>query len=184
LKCSRPVVSIVCHYRQVTSFFLHFYFQFILNGFQNVSRVCCYVQKNEVLFENYNYIKQGEIIYTGQKPYGRLCKMCNILQWILNNSVIQARLPSCYYAHHRDCRPQSRQSAKLLLQSSELGLSQPLSPQRMWPSPRTKGGWGTLACGRGDGEVPIRRLEKKLSTLLPTLWPTVSVVSIVAIVAG
>ncbi len=33
--------------------------------------------------------------------------------------------------------------------SSELGLSQPLSRQRVFPSPQKQGGGGTLACGCG-----------------------------------
>ena len=35
--------------------------------------------------------------------------------------------------------------------SSELGLSQPLSRQRVFPSPQKQGGGGTLACGWGVG---------------------------------
>ncbi len=33
--------------------------------------------------------------------------------------------------------------------SSELGLSQPISGQRVFPSPQKQGGGGTLACGWG-----------------------------------
>jgi hypothetical protein len=36
--------------------------------------------------------------------------------------------------------------------SSELGLSQPLSRQRVFPSPQKQGGGGTLACGWGGWE--------------------------------
>jgi hypothetical protein len=39
--------------------------------------------------------------------------------------------------------------------SSELRLSQPLSRQRVFPSPQKQGGGGTLACGWGLGGVPI-----------------------------
>jgi hypothetical protein len=38
--------------------------------------------------------------------------------------------------------------------SSELGLSQPLSRQRVFPSPQKQGGGGTLACGWGVGGIP------------------------------
>jgi hypothetical protein len=42
--------------------------------------------------------------------------------------------------------------------SSELGLSQPLSRQRVFPSPQKQGGGGTLACGWGvGGESQFRR---------------------------
>ncbi len=37
---------------------------------------------------------------------------------------------------------------------SELGLSQSLSRQRVFPSPQKQGGGGTLACGRGVGGSP------------------------------
>jgi hypothetical protein len=55
--------------------------------------------------------------------------------------------------------------------SSELGLSHPLSRQRVCPSPRNQRGGGGGAhspAGEGLGESQFRRLEKKLSTL-PTL---------------
>jgi hypothetical protein len=38
--------------------------------------------------------------------------------------------------------------------SSELGLSQPLSRQRVFPSPQKQGGGETLACGWGVGGSP------------------------------
>jgi hypothetical protein len=42
--------------------------------------------------------------------------------------------------------------------SSELGLSQPLSRQRVFPSPQKQGGGGTLACRWGvGGESQFRR---------------------------
>jgi hypothetical protein len=42
--------------------------------------------------------------------------------------------------------------------SSELGLSQPLSRLRVFPSPQKQGGGGTLACGWGvGGESQFRR---------------------------
>ncbi len=55
-----------------------------------------------------------------------------------------------------DCRTESRQSAKLFLKSSELGLHQPPTRRRVYPQPGfgSRGG-GTLACGRGGGRVPI-----------------------------
>ncbi len=37
--------------------------------------------------------------------------------------------------------------------SSELGLSQPLSRQRVFPSPQKQGGGGTLACWWGVGRT-------------------------------
>jgi hypothetical protein len=56
---------------------------------------------------------------------------------------------------HKHCyNPQSRQSAKLFLQSSELGLPQPLTRRRVCP-PFGSGGRSTLACDRGGGRVPI-----------------------------
>ncbi len=46
-------------------------------------------------------------------------------------------------------------------------LPPPLSPASV-PLPPEPGGRGTLACGRRVGEVPIRRLEKKLTLCLRT----------------
>jgi hypothetical protein len=59
---------------------------------------------------------------------------------------------------------QSRQSAKLFLQSSELGLPQPLTRRRVCPvcPPFGSGGRGTLAGERGGGRVPIPTRENKL----------------------
>jgi hypothetical protein len=55
------------------------------------------------------------------------------------------------------CRAQSRQSAKLFLQSLELGLPQPLTRRLVCPAPLDpgSGGTGTLAGERGVGRVPI-----------------------------
>jgi hypothetical protein len=54
---------------------------------------------------------------------------------------------------------QSRQSAKLFLQSSELGLPQPLTRRRVrHPPPPVLGGGapgGTLACEKGVGRFPV-----------------------------
>ncbi len=51
--------------------------------------------------------------------------------------------------------PQSRQSAKLFLQSSELGLPQPITGRRGLPPPLQFRGRGTFAGERGGGRVPI-----------------------------
>jgi hypothetical protein len=58
-------------------------------------------------------------------------------------------------------RTQSRQSIRLFLQSSELGPPPHLQAS-VSPPPLVPGG-GTLACGRGVGEVPVR-------TRGETLW--------------
>ncbi len=47
------------------------------------------------------------------------------------------------------------QSAKLFLQSSEMGLPQPLTRRASVPPPPGSGGKGTLAGERGVGRVPI-----------------------------
>jgi hypothetical protein len=56
---------------------------------------------------------------------------------------------------------QSRQSAKLFLQSSELGLPPTPHPQASVP-PLGSGGWGTLAGERVGGRVPIPTRGHKL----------------------
>jgi hypothetical protein len=60
-----------------------------------------------------------------------------------------------YSVHATVHRAQSRQSAKLFLLSSELGLPQPLTRRRVCPLPPRSGGSGTLAGERGVGRVPI-----------------------------
>jgi hypothetical protein len=62
---------------------------------------------------------------------------------------------------------QSRQSAKLFLQSSELGLPQPLTRRRVCPPPLVPGGRGTLTGERGGWRVPI-------TTRGHTLWYSVN----------
>ncbi len=66
--------------------------------------------------------------------------------------------------------PQSRQSAELFLQSSELGLPQPLTRSRVCPP--GSGGRGTLAGERGLGRVPITTRGHTLwfSLYVHTLW--------------
>ncbi len=63
-------------------------------------------------------------------------------------------------------------STTVYVPASEMGLSQPLSRQRVCPSPQSRGEGGTL--GEGLGKSQFRRLEKRLSTL-PALWYCVSV---------
>ncbi len=75
-------------------------------------------------------------------------------------------------------KPQSRQSARLFLQSSELGLPHPLPHRRVPPPPFWfgRGGGGTLARGRGGGKVPVPKRGQALwysrykSTLCSRHW--------------
>jgi hypothetical protein len=83
-----------------------------------------------------------------------------------NKSVVLFTLPVRLW---REVYAQSKQSAKLFLQSSELVLPHPLTRRlvRIPPPPL----WfrrGTLACGGGGGGVPIRTIC--------TLWVYVSAV--------
>ncbi len=55
--------------------------------------------------------------------------------------------------------------------SSELGLSQPLSRQRVCPSPGTKGEGAHSPAGEGLGESQFRRLEKSLALCLYSAGP-------------
>ncbi len=59
-------------------------------------------------------------------------------------------------------------STTVYVPSSELGMSQPLSRQRVGASPENRGEGAHSPAGEGLGESQFRRLEKKLSTL-PTL---------------
>jgi hypothetical protein len=65
-----------------------------------------------------------------------------------------------------------KKSTTVYVPSLELVLSQPLSRQRVCPSPQNRGGGAHSPEGEGLGESQFRRLEKKLSTL-PTLCPTI-----------
>jgi hypothetical protein len=69
--------------------------------------------------------------------------------------------------------PQSRQSAKLFLQSSELGLPHPLpAGECAHPPLWLGGGGGTLAYERGVGGIPIptREHTQWYSVYISTLW--------------
>ncbi len=59
-------------------------------------------------------------------------------------------------------------STTVYVPSSELGLSHPLSRQRVCPSPRTKGGggWAHSPADKGLGESQFRRLKKNLALCL------------------
>ncbi len=70
---------------------------------------------------------------------GPLCNKFELYQWE-NRRGHKVRT---YKEYHSVCP------------SSELGLSQPLSRQRVFPSPQKQGGGVTLACGWGVGGVPI-----------------------------
>jgi hypothetical protein len=67
---------------------------------------------------------------------------------------------------------QCRQSAKIFIQSSELGLPQPLARSRVCPpSPLWFRRRGTLAGERGVGESQFRRGDIRCGTLcICTLW--------------
>ncbi len=61
---------------------------------------------------------------------------------------------------------QNRQSAKLFLQSSKLGLPHPLTCRRvLHPPPPLWFRGGTLACGRGDGGSQFGRGDRNCVTL-------------------
>jgi hypothetical protein len=71
------------------------------------------------------------------------------------------------YSRHylEDQWPQGWQSAKPFLQSSELGLPQPLTRTRVCPPPFGSGGRGTLAGERGVGESQFQRGDMHCGTL-------------------
>ncbi len=70
------------------------------------------------------------------------------------------------HSDYTSLNPQSRQSARLFLQSSELGLPHPLTRRVCSPSPLLQ-----VACGRGGG-VPILTRGQTLwhSRYICTLW--------------
>jgi hypothetical protein len=88
----------------------------------------------------------------------------------IGDQLQSCRCIICYYLHRTTmvslcvcvcmggggcCTPQSGQSAKLFLQSSELGLPHPHIRRRVCPHFNSGGGGATLACGRGGRGVSI-----------------------------
>jgi hypothetical protein len=60
---------------------------------------------------------------------------------------------------------QSRQSAKLFLKSSELGLPQPLTRRLVWPPPPVLGGGAHSLAREGLGKSQIQRGDLHYGTL-------------------
>ncbi len=87
----------------------------------------------------------------------------NVFSLGLCSSVIQ--LPQHSSPGHYSV-PQSRQSAKLYLQSSELGLPQPLTRRRVCPPPLVPGGGAPLLAREGGGRVPIPTRGNTLTVVL------------------
>jgi hypothetical protein len=71
--------------------------------------------------------------------------------------------PSRPREHYRP-PPQSRQSTNPSLQSSELGLPNPVTRRRMCTPPPFGSGGDTLACGRGGGGVPTPTRDRHCGT--------------------
>jgi hypothetical protein len=81
-------------------------------------------------------------------------------------TFLQCKCTMNAYDVHMCVYPQSRQSARLFLLSSELGPPQPSHPQvSVSPSPLVPGGETHSLAGEGVGGVPIR-------TRGQTLWYT------------
>jgi hypothetical protein len=78
-----------------------------------------------------------------------------------------------YIIDRDDPRPQSMYIwvPQVYVPSSEVGLSQPLSRQRVYPSTPKPGGGGTLACGWRVGGVPIPSSDDLRKSLALCLVP-------------
>jgi hypothetical protein len=101
--------------------------------------------------------------------------MCTRHRWFFSCTSINHPYPSTYCTkvylyipYTRFSRPQSRQSAKLFLQSSELGLPHPFTRRRVCAPSFGPGGGYTLACRREGGGVPI-------PTRGHTLWYSIGI---------
>jgi hypothetical protein len=81
--------------------------------------------------------------------------------------LLRGSQPLCTWSPNTTCI--SIKSTTVYISSSELGLSRPLSRQRVCPSPRTKGGGHTRLRLRKVEGSPIPTTREKISTL-PTLW--------------
>ncbi len=96
---------------------------------------------------------------------------------LYNNGVVLKYVYIYVFLWLQGSLPQSRQSARLFLQSSELEHPPP-PPQPPHPQASLStshfgfGNGGTLACGRGAGRVPIRARRQTLrySRYICTLW--------------
>ncbi len=77
---------------------------------------------------------------------------------------MRCSLVNCDLCNIRWFNPHSRQSAKPFLQSSELGLPQPLTPGESVPPPVLVGGARSLA-REGLGESLFRRGDTRCGTL-------------------
>jgi hypothetical protein len=71
----------------------------------------------------------------------------------------------CIYIFPGSVCPQSRQSAKLFLQSSELGLPNPSPCRRVCPPPLVPGGGAHSLTREGVGESQFRRGDIHCGTL-------------------
>jgi hypothetical protein len=69
-----------------------------------------------------------------------------------------------------------RKNSTVYVPSSESGLPQPLSRQRVCPSPQNRGRGGTFACGRGVGGVPIPTTGEKAVCKSNCLYETYTIV--------
>ncbi len=87
--------------------------------------------------------------------------------FILVNPILVSLTLQTFRQFCRDCysAPQSRQSAKPFLQSSELGLPHPSPAGECALPPLVRGVRGTLACGKGVGESQFRRGDIHCGTL-------------------
>jgi hypothetical protein len=91
----------------------------------------------------------------GSRPSPTLCSLTVGLQvkTVTLKLITKCRLLIFFYSCHK---VRTYKEYHSVCPSSELGLSQPLSRQRVFPSPQKQGGGGTLACGQGvGGGVPI-----------------------------
>ncbi len=91
-----------------------------------------------------------QIIFSSQKQWQHKYTLCKVVI-----VTLMASEGDKYRWHHK---VRTYKEYHSVCPSSELGLSQPLSRQRVFPSPQKQGGGGTLACGSGvGGESQFRR---------------------------
>ncbi len=118
-------------------------------------------------------------VYTVHQRFTKRCR----LSWLTNSALVyepkcggreemRGSQPMSTAVHVELHKVRTYKEYRSVCPSSELGLSQPLSRQRVCPSPQKQGGGGTLACGWGVGGSPNSDEGHTLwySLYVRTLW--------------
>jgi hypothetical protein len=113
------------------------------------------------VYENLKRKRSFTILKTDDQNY----VFYNLFITTMNFGPLVDRSPQNPRTCKATIRAQSRQSAKLFLQSSELGLPRPLPRRRVCPLPPVLGGGAYSLAREGLGESQLRRGDIHCGTL-------------------